>query len=112
MNSRFLQSNYAGFKLNDTLATKLSFSGVFRVWSIDKGTRHRADGEETEYWIIKDEFGAKISSFNKKLVETLQINERYAVKGDIKIGKGATFLNLKEADVLHGSDFEVSEKVE
>ena len=105
MNNQILKNQYAGFKLNDTLATNLKFSGVFRVWDVGKRWFDSFDGGENPYWIIRDEYGAKLSCYNEQLATSLVINERYAVEGEIKIGKGATFLNLKKAVVLNGKDF-------
>ena len=110
MNNAMIKNQYAGFRLDDTLATKLRFSGVFCVWDVGKRWFNSFDGGEVPYWIIRDEYGAKVSCYNEQIASSLVVNERYAVEGDIKIGKGATFLNLKKATVLNGNDFTTTEE--
>ena len=105
MNDSVIKKHNQGFLYNDTLGTKLRFSGTIMCWEIDRVTKHLID-QDLEYWVIKDDYGARVSCFDKKLVESLHIAERYVVKGEIKIAKGATFLNLKEAEVLNGNDFQ------
>lgn len=74
------------------------------VWEKDKVVKYASDGE-FEYWVIKDEYGARLTCHDEKLADFLHIAERYAVTGEIKIGKGGTFLNIKTAEVLNGKDF-------
>ena len=105
MNTQFTRNQYNGFKLNGTLASKFRFSGHLRVWEIEHGQKFRFDGETLDYWILKDEFGARLSLFDKKLADSLVVGERYEIQGEIAIGKGGTFLNVKDASPLNGSDF-------
>jgi hypothetical protein len=65
----------------------------------------RGEDEPQPYWTLKDIYGAKISCFSPKLVEGIHTGEKYEVKGEIKIGKGGTYLNLKEAAPFNGADF-------
>ena len=106
MNSKMIVNHQSGFRKNDTLASNLKFSGYIRVWEISQSQKILHDGDTYEYWVIKDEFGARLTTSNKKLADELVISERYAVSGEIKIGKGGTFLNLKEAVVLNGKNFQ------
>ena len=105
MNTHIIRDNYAGFRRNDTLASNLKFSGHIRVWEVSHSQKQLHDGDVYDYWVIKDEFGARMSTNSRKLAESLSINERYVVTGEIKIGKGGTFLNLKDATPLNGADF-------
>jgi len=105
MNDTAIRNHRAGFLYNDTLATKLKFLGVFCIWEIQRRTTRNDDGD-TDYWVLKDEYGARLSCWNKELVDTLHVAEKYVVEGEIKIGKGGTFLNLKKAEVLNGKNFQ------
>jgi hypothetical protein len=104
MNDAAIRQQRAGFLYNETLGTKLKFSGHLMVWEKDKVTKHTADGE-FQYWVVKDEYGARLTCHDEKLADFLKVSQRYAVTGEIKIGKGGTFLNLKNAEVLKGGDF-------
>lgn len=102
-----LKSHYAGFKLDDTLATRLQFSGVLKIAQKQrKVTGGDIPEEDKEYWIIKDEFGARVSCFDKMLADSIHTGETYEVRGDIKIAKGGTYLNLKNATLFNGGTFE------
>jgi len=105
MNTSVIRNHRAGFLYNDTLATKLKFSGVFCVWEIQNRFTRNDDGD-TPYWVLKDEYGARLSCWSQELVDRLHVAEKYAVEGEVKIGKGGTFLNLKKAEVLNGNDFQ------
>jgi len=105
MNDTVIRQQRAGFLYNETLGTKLKFSGYLMVWEKDKVTKHTAQGD-FEYWVIKDEYGARLTCHEEKLAEFLHVSQRYAVTGEVKIGKGGTFLNLKNAEVLNGNDFQ------
>lgn len=106
MNTRYIQNTKHGFKIDDTLASNLKFSGYIRVWEIVKSQKFLPDGDTFEYWVIKDEFGARLTTVNEILADSLVIAERYEVSGEIKIGKGGTFLNLKAARILNGGNFQ------
>lgn len=74
------------------------------VWEKDRVEKHASEGDY-EYWVIKDEYGARMTCHDKALADSLHVAGRYVVKGEVKIGKGGTFLNLKEAEILNGKDF-------
>ena len=93
-----------GFKINDTLASNLTFSGVIRVWEVSKITKCTVDGD-FDYWSIRDEYGARMTCYDERLSGSLLCGERYEVKGEVKIGKGGTYLNLKKAVVMSGKEF-------
>jgi hypothetical protein len=105
MNNSVIKHHRSGFLYNETLATKLKFSGVFGVWEIQERVTKNEEGDSS-YWILKDEYGARLSCWNEELIKNLHIAEKYAVEGEIKIGKGGTFLNLKKAEVLSGNNFQ------
>lgn len=105
MNTAYIQNTQHGFRRNDTLASNLKFSGHIRIWEIVKSQKFLPDGDTFDYWVVKDEFGARLTTVDEKLAQSLIIAERYAVSGEIKIGKGGTFLNLKAATPLNGKDF-------
>ena len=100
---RFLKSQYSGFKLNETLSSNLRFSGVVTLRERQKISIPERD---VEYYSLKDEFGARFSCWDCKLAESLQLFEKYEVSGEIKISKGATFLNLKRAEIFNGRNYE------
>ena len=109
MNDTAIRHTRAGFKYDDTLATRLSFSGVIRLWEKDHVQKDTIQGP-IEYWSLKDEYGARMTCFDESLAEKLIIGEWVEVYGEIKIGKGGTFLNLKKASPFRGSDFIESEE--
>lgn len=101
---RFLKSQYNGFRLDDTLASRLKFSGIVSFSEISERFSKR-DGEEVPYWVLKDEFGARFSCFDSRLISGIRIFERCEVRGEIKIGKGGTFLNIKECVTFSGEGY-------
>jgi hypothetical protein len=104
MNTQFLKSQYAGFRLNDTLASRINFSGIIRCRDIRGRTIHNFD-EDIPYWIVIGDMGERMSTFDKRLADSVVPGETYKVKGEVKISKGATFLNLKEATPFNGREF-------
>jgi len=104
MNDAAIRQQRAGFLYNETLGTKLKFSGHLMVWEKDRVVKYTSDGEFV-YWVIKDEYGARLTCHDEKLADFLHVSQRYAVTGEVKIGKGGTFLNLKKAEVLNGNNF-------
>jgi hypothetical protein len=46
-----------------------------------------------------------MSCFEESLVRSLRIGERFEMSGEIKIGKGGIFLNLKHAQPMNGNNF-------
>lgn len=108
MNLSFQRNQYNGFGVTDTLMSRLNFQGIIRCDEKQLRSIHRPN-EEIHYWIIKDDFGARMSCFEETLAETLVTGEIYKVQGEVKIGKGGIFLNLKKAEPFYGSAF--SEKV-
>jgi len=104
MNRQIIQKDRAGFGYNDTLLSRYKFSGIGRIWERDHIKKDTAQGE-IEYWSLKDEYGARMSCFDEMLANSLVIGEVYVLEGEIKIGKGAMFMNLKRATVMNGSDF-------
>jgi len=104
MNTQFQKSQYAGFKLDGTLMTRLQFSGIMRIADVSQRYLKRG-GELIPYWSIADEYGAKLSCWNEELVKRIVTMEIYEVRGDVKIGKGGTFLNLKTLTVFSGNDY-------
>jgi len=104
MNDAAIKMTRNGFLYNETLGTKLKFSGYLMVWEKDRVEKHTSDGA-FEYWVIKDEYGARVTCHDKALADSLCVAERYAIKGEVKIGKGGIFLNIKEAEVLKGGKF-------
>ena len=104
MNTTFQKKQYNGFGLNDTLLSRISFSGILRCSEIQKRTIF-THNDEIPYWVVRDEFGARLSCFDKHLSERFCPGEVYKVSGEVKIGKGGTFLNLKDAEVFCGRDF-------
>ena len=87
---------YSGMNEKGQLLSRLRFSGIIRVWEIDERWKHEDDGE-VPYWIVKDEYGASFLTFEKLLVDSLVVSEKYEVKGEIKIGKGGIYFLLREA---------------
>lgn len=108
MNTTFQKRQYNGFNLSDTLMSRLNFQGIFRVDDKKSRTLHNPDKDKL-YWTICDEFGARVSCFDRRLAESIIIGEVYKVSGEIKIGKGGTFLNLKEAQIFNGSEYKDAE---
>lgn len=108
MNTIFQKKHYAGFGQCETLMSRIQFSGVMRI---DEKAYVRKDiaGEEVEYWVFKDDFGARISCFSEALANSIVVGEVYTITGDVKIGKGGTFLNLKKAEPFLGSAFKEEE---
>ena len=98
------RSKYNGFRLDGTLASKLHFTGIIRVWMVDRLEKKLPD-KDVVYWSVKDENGARLSTFDESIAKKLTVNERFVVSGDIKIGKGGTFLNIIKAEVFHGSEY-------
>ena len=105
MNSRFLKSQYAGFRLDDTLATRLKWNGVARVEDVSKITKNPDEPNEFSYYSIRDDNGARLTCFNALLGESLVVGEFYEFSGEIKIGKGGTFLNVKSATPFLGNSY-------
>lgn len=105
MNTVFQKQQYNGFGLNDTLMSKIAFSGVVRISEKELTIKPRPDGKELRYWVIRDEFGSRFSCFNEELAEKIVFGEVYIFRGEVKIGKGGTFMNLKSAEVFDGSEF-------
>ena len=104
MNTTFQKTQYNGFKLDGTLMSRLQFSGIIRLTDISQRFFQRGN-ELIPYWSLSDEYGARLSCWNEELVNSLILMELYEVHGEIKIGKGGTFLNLKRAVVFCGSNF-------
>ena len=102
MNTIFQKRQYAGFRLNDSLCTKISWSGVVRIADKAKIIKPRPQEQDVVYWSFKDEFGARFSCFQEKLADSILIGEKYELRGEVKIGKGGTFLNISRADVFDG----------
>jgi hypothetical protein len=82
------------------LLSRLQWSGVVRVWDIQERKKVRIGEEDKPYWVIKDEYGATFLTWEPLLKNSLCIGERYACKGEIKIGKGGVFLILKIAETM------------
>ena len=104
MNEKIIKNSRAGFGFNDTLLSRIKFSGIIRVWEkskVEKEIYH----DKVTYWVIKDEYGASFSCFYEVIVNSLVIGETYEVSGDLKIGKGGMFLNLKKIKEMNGKDF-------
>ena len=109
MNRVFLKNQYNGFRLNDTLASRLWFGGVIRVMEKSLVIRPLLGEKELEYWIIKDDYGARFGCFNLELADTLCVGEKFQISGEVKIGKGNIYLNLKEASPMNGAEFTTKE---
>lgn len=107
MNDAAIRSTRAGFRYDETLATRLQFSGIIRLWEKDHIQKDTPQGP-IEYWALKDEYGARMTCFDETLATSLVIGERYEVRGDIKIGKGGIFLNLKKATPMNGGAYETT----
>jgi len=106
MNTQFLKKEYNGFTLGDTLASRLQFSGIVRFHEREQRIIPENPGRpETIYWVLKDEFGARFSCFNTELVENIEFYVPYEINGDIRIGKGGTYFNLKTAHPFCGTGF-------
>jgi hypothetical protein len=105
MNTAFQKKQYAGFGMNDTLMSKIRFSGIARFSERAHVTKE-VQGNEVEYWILKDEFGARVSCFEQTLSESIVLYQPYEISGEVKIGKGGVFLNLKKAEPFNGSAYE------
>ena len=98
------RSKYNGFRLDGTLASRFHFTGIIRVWSVVRLEKKEPD-KDVVYWTVKDENGARLSTFDESIAKILTINERFAVSGDIRIGKGGTFLNITKAEVMNGRGY-------
>lgn len=105
MNTTFQRQQYGGFRLNDSLCTNLAWQGVVRIADKAKIIKPLPDDRELVFWTFKDEFGARFSCFQEKVANEIVIGEKYVLKGEIKIGKGGTFLNIKTSEVFNGRDF-------
>ena len=104
MHEKVIRNSRAGFGYNDTLLSRLKFSGIITIWEISKVEKHLPE-DTIIYWSIKDEYGARMSCFEESLVRSLRIGERFEVSGEVKIGKGGIFLNLKHAAPMNGQSF-------
>lgn len=109
MNNHIIKQTRAGFRFDETLATRLQFSGIIRFWERSHIKKDTPQGP-VEYWALKDEYGARLSCFDDYLAEIIVLGERYMVSGEIKIGKGGTFFNLKRATIMNGHAFDVREE--
>lgn len=109
MNTTFIQQIQNGFRRDETLASRITFRAF--IWINDKWMVEKPlpDGEKRRTWILKDEFGAKFGVWSEKLAESLVIGEKYVVRGDVKIGKGGTFMNITKASWMHGADYQPSD---
>lgn len=101
----FLKNQYNGFRLDDTLASHIKFSAVFTCWEISYKVKILPDGKEKKIFTVKDDVGARFGCFDERLANSLVIGEKYTGQGEVKIGKGSTFLNLEKAEPLNGSAF-------
>lgn len=102
---KILKSQYNGFKLDDTLASRIRFTAIFRAWDVSFKIVPHPGKEESKIYTIKDEYGARFGCFNEKLAESILVGETYEVRGSVKIGKGGTFLNIEQAEPLNGSAY-------
>jgi hypothetical protein len=101
----FLKNQYNGFKMDETLASHIRFSAVFTCWEISFKVKVMADGREKKIFTIKDDVGARFGCFSERLANSLVIGEKYQGAGEVKIGKGSTFLNLEKAEPMNGSAY-------
>jgi hypothetical protein len=104
MNTTFLKNQYNGFRLNGTLASRYTYKGILHCGDIQRRMLVNPDGD-TPYWIVIDDCGARMSTFDERLAREIVPGEKYQVEGEVKIAKGATFLNLKKAEPFNGSTF-------
>lgn len=96
---------YGGFRLDDTLASRIRFTAIIRVAEIEKIVKPRQSGD-IEYWSVKDDNGARFTTWVEEISKTLKVFGVYAVSGDVKIGKGGTFLNITKAEEMRGEEYE------
>lgn len=108
MNDTAIKQTRAGFRYDDTLASRFKWNGIARLWERDHIKKDTSQGE-SEYWALKDEYGARMVCFDEALANSLVIGEIYELWGEIKIGKGATFLNLKKAKIFNGKEYAIKE---
>lgn len=109
MNNQFIKSQYNGFRLNGTLASRLTWRGICQIADKSQVTKYTR-GDEYHYWVFKDEYGASFSCNEESLADSVVVGERYTCSGEIKVGKGTTFLNLKSAVPFDGSQFKTKEE--
>lgn len=106
MNYQYQNKTQNGFNGRGFLLSNLRFSGVVRVREkSERFKREPKDGEEKSYWIIRDEFGALFSVWERDIADKVLPGEQYEFEGEVKISKGSTFLNLKEVRTVYGSEF-------
>jgi len=105
MNVSFQKRQYNGFGMSDTLMSRISFSGVVRCAEKDFITKSLPNGHEIRYVTLRDEFGARFSCFSLDLASKIVIGETYTFRGEVKVGKGGTFLNLKSAEVFQPGEY-------
>lgn len=83
------------FGRDGNLKTRLKFSGIIRPKEIiSKVTKKFTTKgmEESQYWIMIDEFGARFMIFSEELAMEIKIEEPTEVFGKIGISKGGTYL--------------------
>lgn len=107
MNTTLQKTQYNGFKLDGTLMSRVKFSALVRISEISKRFLERGN-DLIPYWSLSDEYGAKFSCFNEELVSKIVIMELYEITGEIKFGKGGTYLNLKTATLFNGGTYHES----
>ena len=105
MNSAFTQKQYNGFRLNESLASRIRFSGVLRFREIQMRKSILSEEKEQIYWILIDENGARLSCWKEDVVQAIKFYTSYEVRGQVRITKGGTFLNLEEAKEFCPSEY-------
>jgi hypothetical protein len=72
MNEKVIKNSRAGFGYNDTLLSRLKFSGIVTIWEKSR-VEKEVENDIIIYWIIKDEYGATMSCFSEEIVKSLSI---------------------------------------
>lgn len=96
-------ANNNGFGYDRALASTISFKATVAIAQIDTVRRMTRDGREYTFYSLQDQFGAKFSAKDKKLINRIPLKEPIHLEGSIKVVKGATYMNVESAEHLDGS---------
>lgn len=96
------------FKRDGTLRTKLQFTGIIKPQEVRTKTTktYSIKGlEESEYWVLLDEHGARFLLFDETLALGTKICEPVEVTGKIGISKGGTYLVIERMEEFIPEDY-------
>lgn len=102
-----------GFGRDGNLKTRLKFSGIIRpVEVITKVTKKFTTKglEESEYWIVIDENGARFMIFDEELASAIVIEHTVEIYGKVSISKGGTYLVAERLEEFIPERYQPEEK--